>query len=182
MLAVTQADSNSLQGDFGETWLRVVAAGCDLLHGRPTTLDLEKADVELVRRGQWSGTWHPTVKAQVKTTVELREDSDHFVYDLDVETYDVLRRDNQSVRRVLVVIRMPRRAEKVKLLRSGTLLNGHGAWVSLEGFPPTSNTSTIAVELPRANTLDRAGLERLLTTYGVRSSTPVIQVDPWAEP
>jgi hypothetical protein len=182
MLAVTQADSNSLQGDFGETWLRAVAAGCDLLHGRPTTLDLVKADVELVRMGLWSGTWNPTVKAQVKTTVELREDGDDFVYDLDVETYEVLRRDNESVRRVLVVIRMPRRAEKVRLLRSGTLLNGRGAWVSLEGFPPSSNTSKVAVRVPKANTLDRVGLERLLGTYGVRSSTPVPQIDPWAQP
>jgi hypothetical protein len=32
--------------------------------------------------------WHPTVKIQVKTTVDLREEDDHFVYDLDIETYN----------------------------------------------------------------------------------------------
>jgi hypothetical protein len=48
-------EESILQGDYGETWLRVVAAGSDLLHGRPTTVDLEKADVELVRRGPWNG-------------------------------------------------------------------------------------------------------------------------------
>jgi hypothetical protein len=52
---------------------------------------LDKADVELVRRGFWAGVWNPTVKVQVKTTIELREENGHFVYDLDVATYNVLR-------------------------------------------------------------------------------------------
>jgi hypothetical protein len=44
------ARDNALQGDFGEAWLEAVAAGCGLLHGRPSTVDLEKADVELTRK------------------------------------------------------------------------------------------------------------------------------------
>jgi len=70
MLLMGPAGENAINGDYGETWLRAVAAGCGFSHGRPTTLDLEKADVELVRRGQWEGTWHPTVKVQVKTTID----------------------------------------------------------------------------------------------------------------
>jgi len=174
-----QIGENSLQGDYGETWLRVVAAACGLLHGRPTTLDLEKADVELVRRGQWNGMWHPTVKVQVKTTIALREEDDHFVYDLDVGTYNVLRRDNETVRRVLAVSRLPKSREKIRLLKTGTLLVGSGAWVSLEGHPATANATSRVVRLPFANTIDRPGLERMLATYGVRSSTPVPEVDVW---
>jgi hypothetical protein len=34
--------------------------------------------------------------------------------------------------------------------------------------------------LPAANTLDDAGLKRMLTTYGVTRPTPVPDVDPWA--
>jgi hypothetical protein len=179
MMFMRSTGENSLQGDYGETWLRAVAASCGLLHGRPTTLDLEKADVELVRRGQWNGMWHPTVKIQVKTTVDLREEDDHFVYDLDAETYNVLRRDNESVRRILAVFRLPAKGEKVRLLRSGTLLAGSGAWVSLEGQPATANTASRAVRLPLSNTIDRLGLERMLARYGVRSSTPVPGVDAW---
>ncbi|GAA4223819.1 hypothetical protein GCM10022254_01870 [Actinomadura meridiana] len=37
---VRDQDQNTLQGDFGEAWLEAVAAGCGLLHGRPTTVDL----------------------------------------------------------------------------------------------------------------------------------------------
>jgi Domain of unknown function (DUF4365) len=176
---MTEAADNSLQGDYGETWLRAVAASSGLLHGRPTTLDLEKADVELVRRGLWSGMWHPTVKVQVKTTVDLREEDDHLVYDLDIETYNVLRRDNETVRRVLAVFRLPKKGEKVRVLKSGTLFVGCGAWVSLEGHPATTNMSSQVVRLPVANAIDRPGLERMLATYGVRASTPVPEVDAW---
>lgn len=175
-------DANALSGDFGETWLQVVASGCGMLHGRPTTLDFEKADVELVLREEVENTTYPSVKAQVKTTLDLRVDDEGFlVYDLDVHAYNILRRDNVSFRRILVVIRLSDDGERVRLGEDGTLLVGRGAWVSLEGEPETANTSTIAVRLPVSNTLDPDGLRRMLMTYGVLRSTPVPDVDPWTE-
>lgn len=80
-----------LQGDFGEAWLEAVAAGCDLLHGRPSTVDLDKADVQLTKAGLWWGSYSPTVKVQVKTTSNLRRlGGRDMSYDLDVATYNVL--------------------------------------------------------------------------------------------
>lgn len=172
---------NRLQGDFGEMWLGTVAAGCGLLHGSSTTVDDIKGDVELVRKGYWRGTWNPTVRVQVKTTIDLNEVDGHFVYNLDINTYNVLRRTNESVRRTLVVIRLPRVGDRVRLVESGTLLVGRGAWVSLEGLGASTNTTSQAVKLPMSNTLDRPGLERMLKAYGVRSSTPVPQVDVWGK-
>lgn len=175
-------EDNLLRGDYGEAWLRAVAAGSGILHGRPTSLDLEKADVELVRRGLSNGVWNPTVKVQVKTTADLREEDGHFIYDLDVDTYEVLRRGNETVRRILVVFRLPKSGDKVRLLKRGTLLAGNGAWASLEGAPPTLNKVSQIVRLPVVNTIDRPGLERMLNTYGGRSSTPTRQVDLWGTP
>jgi hypothetical protein len=162
-------------------WLGAVAAGCGILHGPSTTVDDIKGDVELVRKGYWRGTWNPTVRVQVKTSADLREVDDHFAYNLDIETYNVLRRTNESVRRILVVIRLARTGERVRLVESGTLLVGRGAWVSLEGRVASTNTTSQVVMLPMANTLDRSGLERMLKTYGVRSSTPVPPIDVWGK-
>jgi Domain of unknown function (DUF4365) len=178
---VAQAGDNSLQGDFGEAWLEAVAAGCGLLHGPSTTLDRQKTDVHLVLEGLWHGTYNPAVNVQVKTTVALREQNGYFAYDLNIATYDVLRRDNESVRRVLVVIGLPKDEERVILHADGTLLVGRGAWVSLEGQSASGNTDTQVIRLPVTNTLDRSGLERMLTTYGVRSSTPVPDMDAWRQ-
>lgn len=80
-----------------------------------------------------------------------------------------------------MVIRLPRVGDRVRLVESGTLLVGRGAWVSLEGLGASTNTTSQAVKLPMSNTLDRPGLERMLKAYGVRSSTPVPQVDVWGK-
>lgn len=175
------AGKNALQGDFGEAWLEAVAAGCGHLHGRPTTLDLEKADVELTLLGIIAGIYNPTVKVQVKTGVNLRRDPDGaLIYNLDIATYNVLRRQDHSVRRVLAVIGLSGDGSRVRLHPDGTMLIGYGAWVSLEGYPPSGNATSQVVRLPAANTLDGPGLDQMLRTYGVPRSTPVPDVDPWA--
>ncbi|RJL33189.1 DUF4365 domain-containing protein [Bailinhaonella thermotolerans] len=172
-------EQNALQGDFGEAWIEAVAAGCGILHGKPATLDLQKADVQLSLRGHHAGTYNPTVLVQVKTTTDLRRVGDVYHFDLDVETYEVLRRDDHSIRRILAVIGMPKDGEYVRLVDDGTLLVGCGAWVSLEGLPATTNGKTQVVRLPAANTLDPDGLRRMLEKHGVRRSTPVPLVDAW---
>src|SRR4051794_12418078 len=89
-------DRNVLAGEFGEAWLHAAAAGCGHLHGPHATLDLIKADVQLTLRGEVGGLWHPCVLVQVKTTTDLRDhDDDHWAYDLDVSTYNVLRKTNE---------------------------------------------------------------------------------------
>ncbi|GLX98923.1 DUF4365 domain-containing protein [Herbidospora sp. NBRC 101105] len=171
---------NALQGDFGEAWLETVAAGSGLLHGRPTSLDLQKADVLLCQRGLVNGIYNPSILVQVKTTVDLRRATNgDYSYDLDVETYDVLRRTDHATPRALVVIGLSRDGEHVRLCDDGTLLIGSGAWVSLEGAPAVSNESTCVVRLPAKNTLDPEGLYRMLSIHGARRSTPVPVVDPW---
>jgi hypothetical protein len=175
-------DANALQGDYGECWLEAVAASDGILHGRPTTLDFEKADVELVLQEEVGDTTYPAVKAQVKTTHDFRvQDDGTLVYDLDVKAYDVLRRDNHAIRRVLVVLGLSEGHDRVRVDETGALLFGRGAWVSLEGSPATANTTTIAVHLPPENTLDPDGIRRMLATYGTRRSTPVPELDPWKE-
>ena len=173
---------NPEQGDFGETWLEAVAAGCEILHGRPATLDLQKADVQLTLRGLHNGTYNPTVKVQVKTlgisTLRMKSELE-YSYDLDLETYDVLRRTDHSTRRILAVIGVEVPGKRVRLHDEGTLLVGTGAWVSLEGAPASRNTSQQVVTLPVANKLDSAGLEQMLKTYGVRKTTIVPDFDPW---
>nr|WP_083976818.1 DUF4365 domain-containing protein [Herbidospora sakaeratensis] len=171
---------NALQGDFGEAWLEAVAAGSGLLHGRPASLDLQKADVALYLLGLVGGTYNPSVLVQVKTTVDLRRLADgDYSYDLDMSTYDVLRRTDHGTPRTLAVIGLSPDGEHVRLHEEGTLLVGAGAWVSLEGRPAVPNESTCAVRLPAGNTLDREGLQRMLSRHGVRRSTPVPVVDPW---
>jgi hypothetical protein len=162
--------------------LEAVASGCGLLRGR-STLDLEKADVQLTYPGSIAGSYFPSVKVQVKTQVKPKTDPDgNLIYNLDVQTYDVLRRQDHAVRRVLVVIGLIADGPRIRLHQEGTLLIGRGAWVSLEGHPPTSNTTSQVIRLPARNSLDEPGLHRMLGTYGVRTTFKVADFDPWADP
>jgi hypothetical protein len=177
---MARPDENSLQGDFGETWLEVAAASCGLLHGRPDSVDLDKCDVQLTLVGEHDGTYSPTVRVQVKTALQLRRTSNgDFTYDLDVKTYDVLRHPNHSVRRALAVFEVGNSEDRLRLTEDGTLLIGRGAWVSLEGEPASANSSYQSVTLPATNTIDASGLGLMLKTFGTRRSTQVPTVDPW---
>jgi hypothetical protein len=161
-------------------WLEAVAAASGLDHGRPDRKDLDKADVQLTMLSVVAGTYHPRVDVQVKTEVGLRAGEDGMIsYNLDISTYDVLRRQDHVVRRILVVIGLEPEEPRVRLVDEGTLLIGRGAWVSLEGLPASPNTTSQVVRLPVTNTIDAQGLTRMLTQYGVRSSTPVPDPDLW---
>lgn len=169
-----------LRGDFGEAWLEVTAAGCGIDHGRPSTTDLKKADVQLTLREEVSGVMNPTVLVQVKTTVGLREHGqDHWAYDLDADTHDVLRRTNHQTRRILAVIELSADGETLRMEPDGTLLVGRTAWVSLENEVASSNDTQQVVYLPKDNLLDPEGLRVMLTNYGVPRSSQVPEIDPW---
>ena len=68
----------------------------------------------------------------MKTQVNLKADANgNLMYNLDVQTYDSLRRADHTVRRVLVVIGLLADGPRVRLHEDGTLLVGRGAWMSL---------------------------------------------------
>lgn len=172
-------DANTLKGDFGETWLQVVASAAELDHGRPASTDLDKVDVQLTLREEVGNVYHPQVQVQVKTTSSVRVlQNDDWSYDLDVDTYDVLRKTNGAAR-ALLVVQVSEGTDRVRLIDDGTLLVGVAGWVSLAGAPPTDNTSTVAVVIPAGNRhLDVPGVRALVVQCGVRTSTPVPLVDP----
>ena len=173
-------EDSIVKGDFGEAWLQVVAAGVGMEHGRPTTTDRDKADVEL-KLLDLNGWDNACVQVQVKTSETVTVEDDSLVFDLDVATYDRLRRGRSVPRRLLAVFKVSDPTDRVRLTDEGTLLVGRGAWVSLEGWPTSPNTTTQRVKLPLANQVDADGLARMLKAYGTPVSTPVGPVDLWEE-
>jgi hypothetical protein len=166
-------------GEFGESWVKAVAAGSGLLQGQAATLDFQKADIQIT---MVDGAVDPTVQVQVKTTEQpIDVDGDHARFSVDAATYNALRGANRVVRRVLAVIWVERDGGRVRLATDGTLLVGRAAWVSLEDLPETTNTTGVTVRVPLANTIDPDGLRRLLQQFGVPRSTPVASIDPWPD-
>lgn len=137
-------------------------------------LHSEKADLEIVFPGELGDVSHPAVKVQVKTSsrLALNPDGDGIVYDLDLETYDFLRKTNHGVARALVVIQLDDESDWVDVQQDVTRLKGKGGWLNLFGAPATENTDTVRIRIPSANTLDEEGLMRMIREVGRRRSTP----------
>lgn len=169
----------TMQGDFGEKWLAAVASGCGLQAVPVNCPDLDKADVEITYLGELNGWSSPSIKVQVKTTEDLRLPAgDAAAFDLDIPTYDVLRRTNQFTPRILVVFRLEP-GRRVEVEEQATHLVGRGYWASLAGLDATTNTSSVAVRLPLENMVDGTGLQKMLEDFGVRRSSFVPEVSPW---
>ena len=171
--------NTTMQGDFGEKWLCAVASGCGL-HVIPINWpDTRKADLMITFPGELNELHDPAVKVQVKTTQGglrlLEGDAAMASYQLDIDTYDVLRKTNHFVPMVLIVFGVAAEGQRVRLEQDGTLLVGRGLWVSLAGWDPKT-TASVVVRLPVANTVDGPGLLRMLRELGVSRSSPVEEV------
>lgn len=172
---------NTAQGNFGETWVEVIAASAGMTHGRLDP-DVDKADVDLTLLEDVAGTYHPGVKVQVKTELGLIPDADGVLrYRLDIDTYDFLRRTNHGCARTLVVFGLDESGERVRLAPDGTLLRGVGRWISLYGRKKETDKSVV-IDLPPENKLDAAGIREMVIQCGVRQSTEVSDPDVWGGP
>jgi hypothetical protein len=133
-----QGRQNLLQGDFGESWLEVVASAAGLLHGRPYRLDLQKTDVQIANPGD-DVTDETTVQVQVKTQVGFTAHEDGTAsFRLELADYEELRRIHH-IRKLLEVIWLEREGDRVVVDGVGTMLIGRGAWMSLEDLVAKPN-------------------------------------------
>jgi hypothetical protein len=73
-------------------------------------------------------------------------------FDLDVRTYDLLRQEEVVAPRILVLVVMPAdETEWIHQTEAALELRRCAYWVSMRGEPPTANTSSVRVAIPRAN-------------------------------
>jgi len=104
------------------------------------------------------------IDAQVKSTSRSTIAERYIHYDLRVKNYNELRVEQYGSPRILIVAVLPDdpkrwldQSEERLVLR-----NCAAYWMSLWGAPETTNTSSIRVDVPRANLLTTESLTRLL--------------------
>lgn len=90
------------------------------------------------------------VQLRSSTVAEVREGT--VAYDLDVRTYDYLRRGPVAAPRILVLLVLPaNEADWLHQSESALELRRCAYWASLRGEPETANTSSVRISIPRAN-------------------------------
>lgn len=138
-------------------YIRAVAShsGFDLTE---RNIDVDSIDGEVISTfGR-----RPQIGFQAKATGRDVLAEQFVSYPLSVKNYNDLRVDTVCPR-ILIVYVMPR--DELEWLVSGedALQLKHCAyWISLRGRPDTTNTSTVTVQLPRAQTFDCAQLKVMM--------------------
>jgi hypothetical protein len=145
MGAISTGD-NDIKERLSVAFLFAVAgrAGCHV-----TTLPLDRMSID--------ATVAPVQGANVKLDVQLKATSgvefegDQVLFDLPVRNYDHLRSTEVENAQILIVLDLPQ--EKARLMEvneEALIMRRCAYWKDLYGMPPTTNTKSIRVHLPRA--------------------------------
>ncbi|MEI8173535.1 MAG: DUF4365 domain-containing protein [Deltaproteobacteria bacterium] len=106
-----------------------------------------------------------TIDVQLKATTTWSERGDQIVYDVEAKTYnDLMERVNtpHATQLILVVLCLPENQEDwLAVSHEQLILKRCCYWCCLSGTP-TDNKQTKRIEIPKANLLDCAAINRLL--------------------
>jgi hypothetical protein len=159
------------QEAMSRAYVQAVAAKAGVLCSRPEPdygIDLSLRAV--VVHGRHHDDSSVQIDLRLRSTKRANVTSTAVTYDLEVGTYDSLRRISAGCPRLLVVYIMPD-DESDWLEQSAEQLCLHHCayWLSLEGAAPTSATKTIRIFLPLANIFSAEAVRALLQQAQQRS-------------
>lgn len=155
---------NGHRGDFGEQFVRMLAAAANLDAARRER-DRVGVDWQLGHPGRSGTRRYPAIEAQVKCTSPPSGDDGDIHYPLKVKNYNWLAGREYQVPRFLFLVLAPSDASTWTDATHDRLLLKHAAyWVCLHDLDPLMDrpaTSTRTVLVPRANLLTVGSLHRL---------------------
>jgi hypothetical protein len=155
---------------LSRAYAQAVAAVCGCVWSAPVPdygTDLTLRQVTL-RQKKWSEVG-PPLNIQLRSTSGATVTPTHVVYDLDANTYKLLRRATVGVPIILVLLVLPaERAEWIHHTEDRLELRRCAYWLSLRGWPASTNTSSIRIQIPRVNQFTPAALTRIMETVRQR--------------
>ena len=149
---------NQQMEQFSLVHIRAVAAEVGYQVTRPEP-DTDSVDgVLMAGFGQ-----RPRIEFQAKATAQdiLRDGNLHFP--LPLKNYNELRADTRMPR-ILIVVLMPQEKHQwVSQTEDELCLRRCAYWLSLEGWLPVPNTSSVSIKIPTTNVFGRTQLCDLMT-------------------
>ncbi len=164
---------NHRQEGLCRAYVHAVASCCGMSWSTPSPdygVDVTLIEIDMLadRRSE-SGV---KVDVQLRSTTRAALGLESVVYELDVRTYDFLRRPAPLIPRILVVLLLPPdEADWTHQTENELTLRRCAYWISLEGSQASKNRKSVRVVIPRANLFSAAallGLVRRIKTGGER--------------
>ncbi|MDX3797179.1 DUF4365 domain-containing protein [Streptomyces sp. AK04-3B] len=163
MQASTGFGDNGHRGDFGEQFIRMLAAAANIDAARRER-DRVGVDWQLGHPGRPGTRRYPIIEAQVKCTSSPDVHSGHISYDLKVKNYNQLAGREYDVPRFLFLVLAP--TDPVTWSHASPdrlLLRNAAYWACLHDQELCENGTTRTVHVPRANLLTVDSLHGLFT-------------------
>lgn len=143
---------------FSLAHIRAVAAQA----GFQVTRDETDTGLDGMIKGDGPG--RPRIEFQAKSTSTDVRRGDSLHFPLPVSTYDILRNPDAVVPSILIVVLIPREIDEWAQQTHEQLCLRHCAyWLSLEGEPAVSNTTTLTVRVPLDHIFDGDQLTQLMS-------------------
>jgi hypothetical protein len=145
-------DAKNHQGKFGEHLTQLIVTSAGFQCTKPDDTG-DGIDLVVSRTHPRNEPFRPpNVELQVKASRALRSVGADWSYDLEVAHYDCLRSPG-AVPRYLILVDVRGANARDWVGFGGDFIVFHRAifWTSLAGFPPTENTTTVAVPVPKRN-------------------------------
>lgn len=151
------------QEALSRAYVRAVAAAAGFGVPDGPQPDDDSVDFTISARGPGGAVRSPKLDLQLKCQLGRPTDAPDWAYDLKAKNYEDLRHADLLVPRVLVVVAVPAEVKDWIEQDEERLLMRHCAWwLSLRGRTASTNTSTVRVELPRAQRFDVASLTAIM--------------------
>lgn len=146
---------------FSRAFVMAVAASAGFAV-QPIQDDVDGVDVELRDGGI-------TVDVQLKATAVPEIAGGFLKFDLDVKTYDKLRKDRNSPGYLVVAILPKRRTQWIAHKADHMRMLRRAYWLELTGMKDTANGSTIRLSIPLENEVTELSLRQIMNSARVRA-------------
>jgi hypothetical protein len=155
-------DINQRKEQFSHAYVRAVASVAGFTLAKPE-VDDDSIDLIIAQRGGGGTVRSPRVEVQLKCTERPLAQNGTLSYPLILKNYDDLRAENVLVPRILVVLCVPEDlADWVEHTERQMLIRRCAYWASLRGLAATTNTASVTVHIPLANTFNPTSLNEIM--------------------
>lgn len=136
---------------------------------QPVVVDDDSIDLTISASGNSGYIRRPRIDIQLKCTARDILKDDVLSFPLDVRAYDNLREPDLVCPRILIVVVVPDKcSDWIDHDESALVLKHCGYWCSLREKPPTSNSQTVTVDLPRTQVFSPSELRAIMDKINAR--------------
>lgn len=103
------------------------------------------------------------IQAKASHNFTISSDGNYIIYDLKVDTYNMLIREDQDTPAILVLYCMPRDEDEwLSIYENCTALRHCGYWMSLRGMDPLTNEGTRRIKIPKEQRFTNSSLKSIM--------------------